>query len=107
MYEVAVSIIQEYADEHLFIPAANWPDDEFKTRCYERWASDELLKRITDEAMIFPDYASVSPLKTLYHIIEDFIDEMDYMARSTDNKKQHLIYSTARDTAMEIGLLFV
>lgn len=107
MYEIAISIIQGYIDEYLFEPASNWPEDEFKTRCYERWSADEILERITNESMIFPDSPFERPFKTPCLIIEEFVSEMDYQARSTDNKKHHFIFSTARDTAIEIGLLFV
>jgi hypothetical protein len=107
MYEIAVSVIQDYMDECLFEPTAKWPEEEFNTRSYERWAGNEILERITKESMIFPDYSSVNPTKSIYSIIEDFIDEMEHQAHTTDNKKHHLIFSTARDTAIEIGLLFV
>lgn len=107
MYDVAASIIQEYIDECLFEPGDNWPEEEFTIRSYERWAGQELLDRITRESMLPPEFISVRPLKTPYKIIEDFIDEMSYQARSTDNKKHHLMFSTVRDTAIDIILLFV
>lgn len=107
MYDVAVSVIQEYIDEYLFEPAANWPEEEFNTRCYERWTGNELLDRITRESMLPPEFISMHPLRTPYRIIEEFIDEMDYQARSTDNRKHHLMFSIARDTATDIVLLFV
>lgn len=107
MYDVAVSIIQEYIDEYLFEPTHTWPEEEFNTRCYERWTGQELLDRITRESMLPPEFISAHPLKTPYKIIEEFIDEMDYQARSTDNRNHHIIFSTARDTAIDIVLLFV
>ena len=107
IYETAISVIQDYIDECLFEPTAKWSEYEFCTRSYERWAGNEILARITKESMIFPDYTSISPMKSIYYIIEDFIDELEHQAHSTDNKKHHLIFSAARDTAIEIGLLFV
>lgn len=107
MYDVATSIIQEYIDEYLFEPEYNWPEEEFYTRCYERWAGNELLERMTNESMRFPEFISAKPLKTPYRVIEEFIDEMDYQAQSTDNKDRHVIFSIARDTAIDIILLFV
>lgn len=107
MYDVAVSIIQEYIDECLFEPAANWPEEEFSIRSYERWTGNELLDRIIREAELPPEFIFTHQQRTPYKIIEEFIDEMDYQARSTDNRKHHLMFSTARDTAIDIVLLFV
>lgn len=107
MYELAISVIQDYIDECLFEPTAKWPENEFLTRSYERWAGNEILERVVRESMVFPDYSVVSPSKAICRIIEDFAKDMDYQAHLADNKKHHLIFSTARDTAMEIGLLFV
>ncbi len=107
MYDVAVSIIQEYMEECLFEPGYNWPDEEFKTRCYERWTANELLDRMSTESMRLPEFISAQPLKTPYHIIEEFIEEMDYHARSTDNRDHHFMFSVVRDTAIDIILLFV
>lgn len=107
MYDIAASIIQEYIEENLFEPECNWPEEEFSIRCYERWAGNELLDRITRESMLPPEFISANPLRTPYKIIEEFIDEMDYQASHTDNKSHHFIFSTARDTAIDIVLLFV
>lgn len=107
MYDIATSIIQEYIDEYLFEPAANWPEEEFNTRSWARWTGQELLSRIEMESMRPPEFISVQPLKTPYRIIEEFIDDMDYQAKTTDNRKHHFICSTARDTATDIVLLFV
>lgn len=107
MYDVAISIIQEYIEECLFEPKCTWPEEEFNTRCYERWAGNELLERITNESMKLPEFISRQTLKSPYRIIEEFIDETDRQARSTDNKARHFMFSVARDTAIDIILLFV
>ena len=106
-YEVAVSIIQEYIDDNLFEPNANWPEYEFKNRCYERWAAEELITRITDESLILPDHVSGKRQKSPFRVIEKFIDEMDYHATRTDNQHHRFIFSIARDTAIDIIILFV
>lgn len=107
MYEVAISTIQEYIDEYLFEPRPNWPEDEFILRSCSRWAAEELIKRITDETAILPNHISGCNKKSPYRIIEGFIDEMDYFAVTTDNKKHRVIFSNARDTAIDIILLFL
>lgn len=106
-YEVAVSIIQEYIDECLFEPDATWPEYEFKTRCYERWAGEELMKRITDESVLLPENISGRRQKSPVKIIEGFIDDMDYHATTTDIQDHRFIFSIARDTAVDIIILFL
>lgn len=107
MYDIAISVIQEYIDEYLFEPAKNWPEEEFNARSCERWTANELLERITRETMLPPEFISVHPLRTPYQIIEEFINDMDYQAKASDNRKHYFIFSTARDTAIDIILLFV
>lgn len=107
MYDVAVSIIQEYIDECLFEPAANWPEEEFNTRSYERWTGNELLERIIREAELPPEFIFTHQQRTPYKIIEEFIDETAYLARTTDDRARHFMFSVARDTAIDIILLFV
>lgn len=63
MYDVAISVIQEYIDEYLFIPAINWPDNEFNIRCYSRWAADELIFRMKNESKILPKHISAGTQK--------------------------------------------
>ena len=107
MYDVAISIIQEYVDEYLFMPAINWPDNEFNERCYSRWAADELIFRMKKESKIPPKHISGIGSKSPFKIIEDFIDEMEYFSKTTYDKKHRFMFSTARDTAIDIIYLFL
>lgn len=107
MYDIAISVIQEYIDECLFAPAINWPDNEFNTRCYSRWAADELIFRMEIESEILPDHISGIIPKSPLKIIEDFIDEMEFFQKTTSNLKHRTMFSEAKDTAIDIVLLFL
>lgn len=100
MHEKAVSIIQDYIDTYLFEPGRNWPEYYFKERSYSRWIANEILERIKKQT-------SISPID----IIEDFINKLDNWSCVDDkiwpNVKPEEIFSIARDTAEEIGCLFV
>lgn len=91
MNEVAVSVIQEYIDEHLFRPSSNWPEYYIRERSYSRWAAYELKNR------------NLTRDKTPIDIIKEFINEMDQF-EEINNK---FIFSVARSTAKEILYLFL
>jgi hypothetical protein len=85
--------IQNYLNNDLFEPSLNWPKDEFKKRCYSRWAVNEIITRIMDRPLDPPD-----------QIIELFLIEMIiYSTRENDSDE---IFSIASNTAEELlGLL--
>lgn len=91
MNEVAVSVIQEYIDEHLFEPASNWPKYYFQERSYSRWAAYEIKNR------------NITKNETPVDIINDFINEMNQF-EELNNK---FIFSVARDAAKQILYLFL
>lgn len=108
MYEIAIMTIQEYIDEYLFEPQSNWPKYEFCSRCYERWTANELLKRIADESALLPEHITGMKKRSPFNIINDFIQEMDECFEVSDsNQDCQLIFSTARETAIDIILLFL
>lgn len=89
----SVIIIHNYINKNLFTPCHNWPEFEFKRRCYARWAAYEIINRIIEipESEIF--------LTILY-----FMHEMDEFAGI--RKDSEFIFITARNTAEEILSLF-
>lgn len=107
MYGVAISIIQEYIDECLFEPSSNWPKCEFDERCYSRWAANELIERMKTESEILPEHISGRKAKSPLKVIENFINELEYFLMTTDDQKHRFLFSAARDTAIDIVLLFV
>jgi hypothetical protein len=107
VYQTAISTIQEYMDTWLFEPGSNWPEYEFNIRCYSRWAADELICRIADEAAKPPLHISGKARKTPVLIINEFINEMDDYSEICNDKRSQLIFCTARDAAIDIILLFL
>lgn len=89
----AIFKIQNYLNNDLFEPSLNWPKDEFRKRCYSRWAVNEIITRIMDRPLDPPD-----------QIIELFLIEMIiYSTRENDSDE---IFSIASNTAEELlGLL--
>lgn len=88
-------IIHNYIDENLFIPAWNWSSYEFRRRSYERWAANEIIKRITETPEVEP-----------FFIILYFRHQMDTLSDIRENSGAEFIFITARDTADEIISLF-
>jgi len=50
-----VTRIIDYMENGLFLPAINWPKEEFEERSYARWAADDILQRIMDNPLFPPD----------------------------------------------------
>lgn len=97
MNDLAVSIILDFVQNHLFPPAFSWNKYEFKKRSYEQWAACEICDRIMDHPFD-------PPLDT----IENFICEMYFYACYSDEDEQRtFIFQTAVETVEEIALLFV
>lgn len=94
--ELAISIIQEYIEQHLFSPSFSWPKDEFKKRSYAQWAAYEIINRIMDKPYEMPIY-----------VIENYIFEMAMYAHYGEDEYRNLIFQTAVETAEELALLFV
>ena len=108
MYEtnIAVSVIQDYINTYLFEPRKNWPEEEFAIRSYSRWAANDILERIINRSMILPNHITGLESKTLFGIIQDFIDEADYCSEMYDKQSCNM-FSIAKDVAMDIALLFL
>lgn len=96
MNKLAVSVIQEYIDKYLFEPRSNWPTYEFNVRSYSRWAANEIIERIQNDS----DRSPVS-------IISEFIREVDLYSEKTPTNQSQLIFSVAKETAIDIILLFL
>lgn len=84
-----LSVIREFADECLKEPQYRLSRGCFEQRSYQRWAVDEILKNI-EESKFTPPVL----------VVEDFIRKMDDF--SCKNKKAGIIFSVARDVAIDI-----
>lgn len=107
MYETAVSVIREYMDEYLFEPAHNWPRYEFKTRSYSIWAANEIINRINEEDMRAPQHITGRDPVPPLGIIHEFINELDRQMETDGTMQHQFILSTAKETAIDIILLFL
>lgn len=96
MNELAVSVIQEYINKYLFEPRSNWPMYEFNVRSYSRWAANEIIGRIQNDS-------DRSPV----NVISEFIREVDLYSEKTPTNQSQLIFSVAKETAIDIILLFL
>lgn len=97
MYELAAETIQEYLDQWLFEPDYRWPKIEFNRRSYARWAATEILNRVKTEKLG----------RKVTDIIEEFRLEMDSYSKFDYDRDREFIFITARETAEDIGSLFI
>lgn len=88
-------IIHNYINKNLFAPVCDWSEYEFRRRCYERWAANEILKRVTE-----------TPETTPFFVILYFRYQMDVLSTVREDSDAEFIFITARDTADEIISLF-
>ena len=106
-YFNAVTVIQKYIDKYLFDPKVNWPEKEFKSRCYSQQVANEILDRITDEASTMPNYISYRDPLTVVEIIEDYIFELEDYYDESITKTSILMFYTMKETAIDIIMLFL
>ena len=93
---IAEILIKEFRDEYLFPPKRTWPKREFYRRSYERWAANEILRRIKEKP-------NTSPV----NIIQGFMEELDVFDDISDNWTSARIFRTAREIASDILKLFL
>lgn len=106
MNQVAISIVQEYADENFFEPLKNWPKNEFIRRSYSRWALQEILSRLMEQEDILP-WDTFFRMRSPIEVISEFIDELDSYVEISRDEKTRLIFSIARDSAEDALCLFL
>lgn len=95
MNEDEIMVIYDYINENLFAPAQDWPEYQFRKRSYERWAADEMMKRITETPEVDP-----------FIVVLYFRNQMDNLSGIREKSDAEFIFLTARDTADEIIQLF-
>lgn len=107
-YTSMIRTIQEYADECLFEPSLRWSRHDFQIRSYSRWAVNELIDRLIEEADLYPFYIFEREHKEPLDVIREFVDDMDgYCELSEDNNDSRLIFSVAREVGEDILYLFL
>lgn len=113
--DIAISIIGEYVDEHLcvsdYIHQMSYEDlkKHFEFLSYAKWAADEIIGRLNEEAERLPSHITGSwrePIPPI-DILIGFIDEMEaYICDGCKEQQKH-IFSIAKDVADDIILLFL
>ena len=109
MCDMAISIINEYINEHLSEVDSKCPNDYFEDRSYSRWAAYEIMGRLDDEAQRLPSHITGlwrEPIPPI-DIIAGFIDDMEVYIYDGCSKQHERIFSIAKDVADEIMLLFL
>lgn len=96
MADIALEIINNFIQEHLFSPSGSWNKYEFEKRSYAQWAAYEIMNRIMDH-----------PLDRPIDIVDEFMFEMAMYACLGEDEHRSFIFQTAVETAEEIALLFV
>lgn len=107
MYDIAITSIQRYMDEHLFEPGYNWPSDEFIKRSYSRWIADEIIDRIIFESNKLPQHISGLERLTPLEIINEMVDDLDYCSGKSYYGRFQNIFNVAKETAIDISMLFL
>lgn len=86
-------IIHNYINKNLFAPDRNWSEYEFRKRCYERWAANEILTRIAEMPELDP-----------FFVVLYFRYQMNVLADIREDAE--FIFITAREIADDIISLF-
>ena len=102
-----IRTIQDYADKYLADPDTKCSKDELKQLSYSRWAVDEIINRIVEEADKLPAYITGIELVPHTEILRDFIYEMDYYLSISETKESKLIFLTAKCIGVEVLDLFL
>lgn len=96
MNDEAIETIEDYYYQCLFEPNRRWPKLEIKRRCYERWAAEEILERIKDLKVV-----------SATEVIERFMKELQSYLDLEQNEAVEFVFTTALETAEDIGSLLV
>lgn len=103
----AINLVQDYIDKKLGEPSSKLDEKTFEYLSCSRWAANEIMDRIIEEASMLPPHITGRFPKSYVEIIEEFIDDMDCAFETCDNKQNRVMFIIARDTGEDILLLFL
>lgn len=107
MNELAICKIQKYVADNFKQTNGDVFSDSFKiVSCY-RWAIDEILERLMDEAMRLPYHITGREEIPCIEIIEEFANDMDQCYIDSSSPQIRFIAYHARDAADDILKLFL
>lgn len=106
MYDKDIFALQSYIEEFLFEPKSGWPKECFEDRSYSRWAAQEILERIIQEALQPPPHITSRFPRTTIEIVVNFIDDLSYLSNVREGSHHKRIFLYARYAAENIGDMF-
>lgn len=101
-----MNMIQQYRDTRVIEPSRTLDKPYFDRGCFSNWAIDEILSRLIDEIDKLPPHITGIDPVPYFHIIEEFVYEMEYMAKHTTDREKRFIFSVAKETGWDL-LLFL
>lgn len=103
---ILLRMIQEYRETHVIQPHRTLDKLYFDRGCFGNWAVDEILNRLINEMDRLPPHITGRDPVPYFHIIEEFIFDMEHLAESTTDYHKRFIFSVAKDTGNDL-LLFL
>lgn len=106
MDERDIATLERYMDKCLFEPSLGWFKDAFDMQVYSRWVANEILERMTNEAMKLPEHISGVERRSASEIVDEFIDELECAYSGSRNHDTKFIFFIALDAAKSIRALY-
>lgn len=78
----------------------------FDNLSYSCWAANEILNRVIDEVCKLPPHITGYLPKSHIEVVEEFIEDMEYLYETCTDEKKRSIFAIARCTGEEILSLF-
>lgn len=97
VYDRDVRLVQDYISKSVPEPSVRDSDEMFDLHAYSFVAAEEVLSRVIKEAMKLPAYLTGRYDPDVLDIVDDFVEEMDHYAHSSDSEDAKRIFSIARD----------
>ena len=98
--------IHEFSDAYLPTPSRMMSKPHFDKVSYSSWAINEILSRLVAEMYKLPPHITGRDPVPYFDIVQEFVDEMDYMAETTTDYHKRFIFLVAKETGDEL-LLFM
>lgn len=106
MCDRAVLRVMEYIDQELPETHIRWLTRDFEYRSYARWAANEIIERLIDEASRLPAHITGRTPRDAIDIINEFIRDLECCFNDSDDTHRQELYYVAIDTAKRIKSIF-
>lgn len=98
----ALTRLYTYMRAYLRLPEKPMPKEAERAIMYSRWAANELYNRLLLNASILPESVSGLQKRTTTEIVAEFIDEMEYCEKISDEYEPKQLFAVAGDEARRI-----